>query len=88
MPTQTSPGKTRSVFSAGRSGQSRKIGYWKADKYENNRKTKNSKKHTNRRDMECSDTMDDWKTRATQELDEEVQIRYSRYLGSTLDRER
>ena len=88
MPARTSSGKTRSSSSAGRPGQSRKIGYWKVDKYESSRKTKNSKKHTNSRDMECSDTMDNWKTRAAQERDEEIQIRYSRYLRSKLDGER
>ena len=50
-------------------------------------KLKTVKKHTNSRDMECFDIMDNWKTRAAQERDEEVQIRYSRYLRSTLDRE-
>ena len=38
--------------------------------------------------MECTDPMGNWKTRVAQKRNEEVQIRYSRYLRSTLDRER
>ena len=45
-------------------------------------------KHTNRGDMERTDPMGNWKTRVAQKRNEEVQIRYSRYLRSTLDRER
>ena len=86
MPSRMSPSKTMPASSAGWPGQSRKIGYWKADKYESNRKTKDSKKHTNSRDMERSDTMDNGKTRAAQERNEEVQIRSIRYLRSSLGR--
>ena len=51
-------------------------------------KLKIAKKHTNSRDMECSDTMGNRKTKIAQKRDEAVQVRYSRHLRSTLDRER